>query len=95
MGTFNRTEATLLRRTYDRARAFLDRYTQVGGRNTAAAITLYGFLALFANLAMLCGLFGTIVGLIRAFGAVGGREEFELLLQAAIKVLIATLSPAA
>jgi len=48
MGTFNRTEATLLRRTYDRARAFLDRYTQVGGRNTAAAITLYGFLALFA-----------------------------------------------
>jgi biopolymer transport protein ExbB/TolQ len=32
-----------------------------------------GFLALFANLAMLCGLFGTIVGLIRAFGAVGGE----------------------
>src|SRR6476659_11104475 len=29
-----------------------------------------GFLALFANLAMLCGLFGTIVGLIKAFGAV-------------------------
>src|SRR6185369_12362938 len=26
-----------------------------------------GFLALFANLAMLCGLFGTIVGLIKAF----------------------------
>jgi biopolymer transport protein ExbB/TolQ len=33
-----------------------------------------GFLALFANLAMLCGLFGTIVGLIRAFGAVGGES---------------------
>ena len=32
-----------------------------------------GFLALFANLAMLCGLFGTIVGLIKAFGAVGGE----------------------
>ena len=28
-----------------------------------------GFLALFANLAMLCGLFGTIVGLIKSFGA--------------------------
>lgn len=33
-----------------------------------------GFLALFANLAMLCGLFGTIIGLIRAFGAVGGES---------------------
>lgn len=33
-----------------------------------------GLLALFANLAMLCGLFGTIVGLIRAFGAVGGES---------------------
>lgn len=33
-----------------------------------------GFLALFANLAMLCGLFGTIVGLIKAFAAVGGES---------------------
>ncbi|MEZ4376201.1 MAG: MotA/TolQ/ExbB proton channel family protein [Polyangiaceae bacterium] len=33
-----------------------------------------GFLVLFANLAMLCGLFGTIVGLIKAFGAVGGES---------------------
>ncbi len=33
-----------------------------------------GYLALFANLAMLCGLFGTIVGLIKAFGAVGGEN---------------------
>jgi len=33
-----------------------------------------GFLALFSNLAMLCGLFGTIVGLIKAFGAVGGES---------------------
>lgn len=32
-----------------------------------------GYLALFSNLAMLCGLFGTIIGLIRAFGAVGGE----------------------
>ena len=32
-----------------------------------------GYLALFANLAMLSGLFGTIIGLIRAFGAVGGE----------------------
>jgi len=31
-------------------------------------------LALFANLAMLSGLFGTIVGLIKAFGAVGGES---------------------
>lgn len=33
-----------------------------------------GFLAMFANLAMLSGLFGTIVGLIKAFGAVGGES---------------------
>ena len=33
-----------------------------------------GFLALFANLAMLCGLFGTILGLIKAFSAVGGES---------------------
>lgn len=33
-----------------------------------------GLLALFANLAMLNGLFGTIVGLIKAFGAVGGES---------------------
>lgn len=33
-----------------------------------------GLLGLFANLAMLCGLFGTIVGLIKAFGAVGGES---------------------
>jgi biopolymer transport protein ExbB len=33
-----------------------------------------GYLALFSNLAMLCGLFGTIAGLIRAFGAVGGES---------------------
>lgn len=35
---------------------------------------MVGFLAMFANLAMLCGLFGTIVGLIKAFGAVGGES---------------------
>lgn len=35
---------------------------------------MVGFLALFANLAMLSGLFGTIVGLIKAFGAVGGES---------------------
>jgi biopolymer transport protein ExbB len=33
-----------------------------------------GYLALFSNLAMLSGLFGTIVGLIKAFGAVGGES---------------------
>jgi len=33
-----------------------------------------GYLALFANLAMLSGLFGTIVGLSKAFGAVGGES---------------------
>ncbi|MBN2195571.1 MAG: MotA/TolQ/ExbB proton channel family protein [Polyangiaceae bacterium] len=31
-------------------------------------------LALFSNLAMLSGLFGTITGLIKAFGAVGGES---------------------
>jgi len=31
------------------------------------------FLALLSNLAMLCGLLGTITGLIAAFGAVGGH----------------------
>jgi biopolymer transport protein ExbB len=32
------------------------------------------FLALFANLSMLCGLFGTVLGLIMAFGAVAGAD---------------------
>src|SRR4029434_945677 len=35
-----------------------------------------GYLALFANLAMLSGLFGTITGLIKACAAVGG-ESFD------------------
>lgn len=33
-----------------------------------------GYLALYANLAMLCGLFGTIVGLIKSFGSVGAES---------------------
>ena len=33
-----------------------------------------GYRALFANLAMLSGLFGTIIGLIKAFGAVEGVQ---------------------
>jgi biopolymer transport protein ExbB len=33
-----------------------------------------GYLALLSNLAMLSGLFGTIVGLIKSFGAVGGES---------------------
>lgn len=33
-----------------------------------------GYLALFANLAMLSGLLGTILGLIKSFGAVGGES---------------------
>src|SRR5882724_9805638 len=33
-----------------------------------------GFLAMFSNLAMLSGLFGTIPGLIQSFGAVGGES---------------------
>jgi biopolymer transport protein ExbB/TolQ len=32
-------------------------------------------LALFANLAMLCGLFGTVTGLIEAFGAVANADS--------------------
>lgn len=33
-----------------------------------------GYFAVLANLSMLTGLFGTIVGLIKAFGAVGGES---------------------
>jgi biopolymer transport protein ExbB/TolQ len=33
-----------------------------------------GYLALYANLAMLCGLFGTIEGLIKSFGSVGAES---------------------
>jgi biopolymer transport protein ExbB len=33
-----------------------------------------GFLALLANLAMLCGLLGTVSGLIQSFGAVSGES---------------------
>jgi biopolymer transport protein ExbB len=33
-----------------------------------------GYLALLSNLAMLSGLFGTIAGLIKSFGAVGGES---------------------
>jgi biopolymer transport protein ExbB len=33
-----------------------------------------GYLALLANLTMLCGLFGTVVGLIGAFGAVANAD---------------------
>jgi len=36
--------------------------------------TRTGYLALLANLTMLSGLFGTIVGLIKAFGAVGAES---------------------
>ncbi len=37
-----------LRRIYQYARTVLDRYAALNGRNNAAAVTLYGFLALFA-----------------------------------------------
>lgn len=36
--------------------------------------TRTGYLALLANLAMLSGLFGTVIGLIAAFGAVAGAD---------------------
>ena len=36
--------------------------------------TRTGYLALLANLAMLSGLFGTVIGLIGAFGAVAGAD---------------------
>lgn len=35
------------------------------------------FLALFANLAMLSGLFGTIVGLIKSFGSMGSGSDLS------------------
>ncbi|HEX3454767.1 MAG TPA: YhjD/YihY/BrkB family envelope integrity protein [Gaiellaceae bacterium] len=50
----------MLRRSWDRVRAFGERYGRLNGRNTAAAITLYGFLALFALTVLATGVIGFI-----------------------------------
>ena len=52
----------MFRRSYDRVRAFIDRYSRLGGRNIAAAITLYGFLAMFALTVLATGVIGFISG---------------------------------
>jgi membrane protein len=50
----------VFRRTYAAARSMVDRYSALNGRNTAAAITLYGFLALFALTVLATGIVGFI-----------------------------------
>jgi uncharacterized BrkB/YihY/UPF0761 family membrane protein len=54
-----RREGTV-RRIIERVRAIARRYAELNGRVSAAAITLYGFLALFA----LCALAVAVVGLV-------------------------------
>ena len=50
----------MVRRSWRWAHAFVDRYSRLGGRNTAAAITLYGFLAMFALTVLATGVIGFI-----------------------------------
>ena len=51
---------TAVGKIVSRGRAYYERYLEINGRATAAAITLYGFLALFA----LCALAVAIVGIL-------------------------------
>jgi uncharacterized BrkB/YihY/UPF0761 family membrane protein len=53
-------ERETVRRIVERGRAVFERYQLLNGRASAAAITLYGFLALFA----LCALAVAIVGIV-------------------------------
>lgn len=55
------------------ARAFQAGMDEAALRELPALRRHIDFMALFANLAMLSGLFGTIVGLIKSFGIVGGE----------------------
>ena len=50
----------MFRRIFAAVRAVVDRYNAMNGRNTAAAITLYGFLALFALTVLATGVVGFI-----------------------------------
>jgi biopolymer transport protein ExbB len=56
------------------ARAFQAGMDEQALRELPALRKNTDYMALFANLAMLSGLFGTIIGLIRSFGAVGGES---------------------
>jgi membrane protein len=47
-------------RSWRWARAFAARYSRLNGRNNAAAITLYGFLALFALAVLATGVIGLV-----------------------------------
>lgn len=66
------TEQGLLRAA-EGARAFQEGVDEAALRELPELRRDIPFLALFANLAMLSGLFGTIVGLIKSFGVVGGE----------------------
>jgi biopolymer transport protein ExbB/TolQ len=54
-------------------RAFQSGVDEAALRELPAIRRYIDFMAFFANLAMLSGLFGTIVGLIKSFGSVGGE----------------------
>lgn len=62
------------KRTAEGAKAFQAGMDQQALRELSLINRRIGYLALFANLAMLTGLFGTIVGLIKSFGAVGSES---------------------
>lgn len=50
----------MLRRSWAWIRGYGERYGRLNGRNTAAAITLYGFLALFALTVLATGVIGFV-----------------------------------
>ena len=66
------TEQGLLRAAAG-PRAFQQGLDEAALRELPALRRGIDFMALFANLAMLSGLFGTIVGLIKSFAVVGGE----------------------
>lgn len=69
----NITHAGLLR-LHRGARGFQEGMDEAALAEVPRISQRVGYLALFANLAMLSGLLGTIVGLIKAFAAVGGES---------------------
>jgi len=67
------TKAGLEKARLGRA-AFQQGLDEAALRELPAISRNIGYMALFSNLAMLCGLFGTIVGLIQSFGSVGAES---------------------
>lgn len=63
-----------LMRASEGARAFQEGMDEAALREIPALHQRVEYLALFANLAMLCGLLGTILGLIKSFGSVGAAN---------------------